>query len=60
MPKPKAGDPKTRGSTPTPRRVQKKADRTQAATDTEAFYAAQQEAAVDSREYAARRRQRRS
>lgn len=49
---------KVRGKPKASRRVAKTATRKHAGTDTEAFYAAQKEAAADSRDYAARRRQR--
>jgi hypothetical protein len=58
MPELKAVAEKVRAKFSAVRRVAKRAGRRHAGTDIEAFYAAQQEAALDSREYAARRRQR--
>jgi hypothetical protein len=50
--------PKTPARRPTAKRAPKKPAPANSGTDAEAFYAAQDEAAADSREYAARRRRR--
>ena len=49
---------KVRAKTRAKRRAAEKTAPEHAGTDAEAFYAAQKEAAADSRDYAARRRQR--
>lgn len=54
----KPSTPAVRAKTPAAKRAAAKPAPKHSGTNTEAFYAAQQEAAADSREYAARRRKR--